>query len=48
MKLTKPQAAKAADLFGLRKSEKALLNEVPMRGAGVTDAADRPADLPLL
>ena len=36
MKLTKPQAAKAADLFGLSKSETALLNEVPMRGAGVT------------
>ena len=33
MKLTKPQAAKAADLFGLSKSETALLNEVPMRGA---------------
>jgi cyanate lyase len=36
MKLTKPQAAKAADLFGLSKSETSLLNEVPMRGAGVT------------
>ena len=35
MKLTKPQAAKAADLFGLSKSETALLNEVPLRGAGV-------------
>jgi cyanate lyase len=34
MKLTKPQAEKAADLFGLSKSETALLNEVPMRGAG--------------
>jgi len=33
MKLTKPQAAKAADLFGLSKSETAMLNEVPMRGA---------------
>jgi cyanate lyase len=32
-KLTKPQAAKAAKLFGLSKSEQALLNEVPMRGA---------------
>ncbi len=31
-KLTKPQAAKAADLFGLSKAETALLNEVPMRG----------------
>jgi cyanate lyase len=35
MKLTKPQAAKAADLFGLSKSETALLNEVPMRGTGM-------------
>ena len=34
MKLTKPQAAKAAELFGLSKSESAMLNEVPMRGAG--------------
>jgi cyanate lyase len=33
-KLTKPQAAKAAELFGLTKSEQALLNEVPMRGLG--------------
>jgi cyanate lyase len=32
MKLTKPQAGKAADLFGLSKSETALLNEVPHRG----------------
>ena len=35
MKLSKPQAANAADLFGLSKAEAALLNEVPMRGAGV-------------
>ena len=35
MKMTKPQAAKAAELFGLTKSEEALLNEVPMRGAGL-------------
>src|SRR2546430_866898 len=35
MKLTKPQAAKAADLSALSKAETALLNEVPMRGAGV-------------
>ena len=35
MKLTKSQAAKAADLFGLSRSEQAMLNEVPMRGAGV-------------
>ena len=32
MKLTKPQAAKAAELFGLSKAEEALINEVPMRG----------------
>ena len=46
MKLTKPQAAKAAELFGLSKGEQALLNEVPNRG--IADAADRPADLSLL
>jgi cyanate lyase len=34
MKLTKPQAAKAAELFGLSKSEQALLNETPYRGTG--------------
>src|ERR1700735_1504052 len=33
MKFTKPQAAKAAELFGLSKSEQALLNEVPNRGS---------------
>jgi cyanate lyase len=33
-KLTKPQAAKAAELFGLSQAEQALLNEVPMRGEG--------------
>src|ERR1035437_9576804 len=33
-KLTKPQAAAAAKLFGLSKSEVAMLNEVPMRGTG--------------
>ena len=32
MKLTKPQAANAGELFGLSKSETAMLNEVPMRG----------------
>jgi cyanate lyase len=32
MKLTKPLAAKAAELFGLGKAEQAMLNEVPMRG----------------
>ena len=36
MKLTKPQAAKAAELFGLSDAEATLLNEVPMRGAGTT------------
>src|SRR3954449_2362978 len=35
MKLTKPQVANAAELFGLSKSEGAMLNEVPMCGAGV-------------
>ena len=34
MKLTKPQAEKAGELFGLSKAETAMLNEVPMRGAG--------------
>src|SRR5690349_6627120 len=33
-KLTKPQMGKAGELFGLTKSETAMLNEVPMRGAG--------------
>ena len=33
MKMTKPQAAKAAEMFGLSKSEQTLLNEVPNRGA---------------
>ena len=32
MKLTKPQAAKAAELFGLGNAEQAMLNEVPNRG----------------
>ena len=35
MKLTRPQVAKAAELFGLSKSEQALLNEVPYRGAAM-------------
>ena len=35
MKLTKPQAAAAAKLFGLSKPEQTMLNEVPMRGADV-------------
>ncbi|MBX3548689.1 MAG: cyanase [Xanthobacteraceae bacterium] len=34
MKLTKPQAAKAGELFGLSKAEQAMLNEVPYRGTG--------------
>ena len=36
MKLTKPQAAAAGELFGLSKSEIAMLNEVPMRAENVT------------
>jgi cyanate lyase len=32
MKLVKPLAAKAAALFGLSPAERAMLNEVPMRG----------------
>ena len=32
MKLTKPQAGKAAELFGLSKAEEAMLKEVPLRG----------------
>jgi cyanate lyase len=32
MKLTKPQAAKAAELFGLSNAEQAMLNEAPHRG----------------
>src|ERR1041385_8095776 len=35
-KLTKPQAAAAAKLFGLSKTEQAMLNEVPKRAEGVT------------
>ena len=31
-KLTRPQAMKAGDLFGLSKAEVAMLNEVPTRG----------------
>ncbi len=36
MKLAKPQAAAAGKLFGLSKAEIAMLNEVPVRGAGTT------------
>ena len=32
MKLTKPQAARAAELFGLNKDEETMLNEAPHRG----------------
>ena len=46
MKLIKPLAAKAAELFGLTPAEEAMLNEVP--NARHADAADRSADLPLL
>jgi cyanate lyase len=35
MKLTKPQVAKAAELFGLSKIEQVLLNEVPYRGTAM-------------
>ena len=35
-KLTKPQAAAAAKLFGLSKTEQTMLNEVPNRAEGVT------------
>ena len=34
MKLTRPQCAKAGELFGLSQAEAAMLNEVPMRGQG--------------
>jgi cyanate lyase len=34
MKLIKPQAKRAAELFGLSTAEEAMLNEVPYRGAG--------------
>jgi cyanate lyase len=34
MKLVKTQAARAAELFGLSKSEQAMLSEVPLRGTG--------------
>jgi cyanate lyase len=35
MKLTKPQVAKAAELFELSKGEQALLNETPYRGTAM-------------
>ena len=43
-KLTKPQAAKAAELFGLSQAEERLINEVPMRGT----ATPMPPTDPLL
>ena len=43
-KMTRPMAAKAAALFGLSKSEEAMLNEVPMRGT----ATPMPPTDPLL
>ncbi len=33
-KMTRPMAAAASKLFGLSRSEEALLNEVPLRGTG--------------
>lgn len=36
MKLTKPQAESAAKLFGLSKVEQAMINEIPMRGEGMS------------
>ena len=35
-KMTKPQAAAAAKLFGLSQAEQTMLNEVPMRAEGAT------------
>lgn len=42
MKLPKPQAAKAAQLFGLTTSEEKLLNEVPMRAEGAVSPPTDP------
>jgi cyanate lyase len=36
MKLVKTQAARAAELFALSKTEQAMLNEVPLRGTGTS------------
>ncbi|WP_163115794.1 cyanase, partial [Acinetobacter baumannii] len=33
---TKPQAESAAKLFGLSKVEQAMINEIPMRGEGMS------------
>lgn len=40
MKLTKPQAQAAAELFGLNKSEEAMLNEIPYRGSFAAPPTD--------
>ena len=40
MKLTRPQAQVAAELFGLTKSEEAMLNEIPYRGSFVAPPTD--------
>jgi cyanate lyase len=40
MKLTKPQVAKAADLFGLSEAEQRLLNEAPYRGSFAAPPTD--------
>jgi cyanate lyase len=40
MKLTKQQAAKAAELFGLDAAEEALLNEIPYRGSFAAPPTD--------
>src|SRR3979490_3513116 len=47
MKLTKPQAANAGELFGRSKSETAMLNQVPMRGTGTPMPPTRPLTYPL-
>ena len=43
-KLSKPQALRAQELFGLTKAETAMINETPMRGKG----ASMPPTDPLL
>ena len=48
MKLVKPLAKKAADLFGLSEEEERMLNEVPTRGTPMPPTDHRPAHLPLL
>ena len=40
MKLTKPQAAKAVELFGLSKAEEAMLNEIHYRGSFAAPPTD--------